>query len=190
MNADKRRFVGLSLRQLPFFAGLIEFALAPGHSMLLGTIRRSAFFGFHSVFPDVAAGGVEGGIFPMNHRYGKLTRGLVHNPGAGGPGDDSWLYRVIDPSGARRRIVRVTVRRQRNTQAAPLRTGFGLGGADIVTLPQSPRTSAGISPDGQAMPEPALCRNAAYPNIRGSGAAGTYLATSCLAERQTPATED
>ncbi len=67
---------------------------------------------------------------------GKLTKKLVESLGAGRHGDGNGLYLVVDPSGARRWIVRVTVKRQRNRMGAPLRTDFGLGGADIVTLIQ------------------------------------------------------
>lgn len=65
---------------------------------------------------------------------GKLTKKLVDNLGPGRHGDGSGLYLVVDPSGARRWIVRVTVKGQRNAKGAPLRTDFGLGGADVVTL--------------------------------------------------------
>ena len=65
---------------------------------------------------------------------GKLTKRLVENLGAGRHGDGNGLYLVVDPSGARRWIVRVTVKGQKNRQGKPLRTDFGLGGADIVTL--------------------------------------------------------
>lgn len=68
---------------------------------------------------------------------GKLTKKLVENAGAGRHGDGGGLYLVVDPSGARRWIVRVTVKGQRNTKGAPLRTDFGLGGADVVTLNQA-----------------------------------------------------
>ena len=68
---------------------------------------------------------------------GKLTKKLVENLGAGRHGDGSGLYLVVDPSGARRWIVRVTVKGQKNRRGAPLRTDFGLGGADIVTLNQA-----------------------------------------------------
>lgn len=68
---------------------------------------------------------------------GKLTKKLVENFGAGRHGDGSGLYLVVDPSGARRWIVRVTVKGQKNRKGAPLRTDFGLGGADIVTLNQA-----------------------------------------------------
>jgi len=43
----------------------------------------------------------------------------------------------VDPSGARRWIVRVVVKGKRNRQGGPLRTDFGLGGAEIVTLHQA-----------------------------------------------------
>jgi integrase len=68
---------------------------------------------------------------------GKLTKKLVENLGAGRHGDGGGLYLVVDPSGARRWIVRVVVKGQRNAQGAPLRTDFGLGGADVVTLNQA-----------------------------------------------------
>ena len=68
---------------------------------------------------------------------GKLTKRLVENLGPGRHGDGAGLYLVVDPSGARRWIVRVTVKGQKNRAGAPLRTDFGLGGADVVTLNQA-----------------------------------------------------
>ncbi len=68
---------------------------------------------------------------------GKLTKKLVENLGAGRHGDGGGLYLVVDPSGARRWIVRVVVKGQRNAKGAPLRTDFGLCGADVVTLNQA-----------------------------------------------------
>lgn len=68
---------------------------------------------------------------------GKLTKKLVENLGPGRHGDGNGLYLVVDPSGARRWIVRVTVKGQRNRTGAPLRTDFGLGGADLVPLTQA-----------------------------------------------------
>ncbi|NRB20140.1 MAG: tyrosine-type recombinase/integrase [Rhodobacteraceae bacterium] len=68
---------------------------------------------------------------------GKLTRKLVENLGPGRHGDGAGLNLVVDPSGARRWIVRVTVKGQKNAKGAPLRTDFGLGGADVVTLNQA-----------------------------------------------------
>ncbi len=65
---------------------------------------------------------------------GKLTKKLVENLPPGRHGDGSGLYLVVDPSGARRWIVRVTVKGQKNRKGAPLRTDFGLGGADVVTI--------------------------------------------------------
>ncbi|MDU8911986.1 Arm DNA-binding domain-containing protein [Aestuariicoccus sp. MJ-SS9] len=65
---------------------------------------------------------------------GRLTKKLVENLGPGRHGDGSGLYLVVDPSGARRWIVRVTVKGQKNRKGAPLRTDFGLGGADIVSV--------------------------------------------------------
>lgn len=68
---------------------------------------------------------------------GKLTKKLVENHGPGRHGDGNGLYLVVDPSGARRWIVRVVVKGQKNKKGGPLRTDFGLGGADIITLPQA-----------------------------------------------------
>ena len=68
---------------------------------------------------------------------GKLTKKLVENLGPGRHGDGNGLYLVVDPSGARRWIVRVVVKGRKNKKGAPLRTDFGLGGADIVTINQA-----------------------------------------------------
>ena len=68
---------------------------------------------------------------------GKLTKKLVENLGPGRHGDGNGLYLVVDPPGSRRWIVRVTVKGQKNRKGAPLRTDFGLGGADVVTLHQA-----------------------------------------------------
>lgn len=73
----------------------------------------------------------------MSHLSGKLTKKLVQNLGAGRHGDGNGLYLVVDPSGARRWIVRVVVKGQRNKKGAPLRTDFGLGNGDLVTLHQA-----------------------------------------------------
>lgn len=61
----------------------------------------------------------------------------MENLQAGRHGDGNGLYLVVDPSGARRWIVRVVVKGQRNRKGGPLRTDFGLGSADLVTLPQA-----------------------------------------------------
>ncbi|MGJ8596522.1 tyrosine-type recombinase/integrase [Sulfitobacter sp.] len=68
---------------------------------------------------------------------GKLTKKVVENLGAGRHGDGNGLYLVDDPSGARRWIVRVVVKGQKIKKGAPLRTDYGLGGADIVTINQA-----------------------------------------------------
>lgn len=80
--------------------------------------------------------GRECGTFEMA-LAGKLTKKLVENLGAGRHGDGNGLYLVVDPSGAGRWIVRVVVKGQKNKKGAPLRTDFGLGGADIVTIHQA-----------------------------------------------------
>lgn len=73
----------------------------------------------------------------MAYHSGKLTKNLVRTLGTGRHGDGNGLNLVVDPSGARRWMVRVTVKGQRNREGKPLRTDFGLGGADIVTLNQA-----------------------------------------------------
>ncbi|SER94362.1 Integrase [Tranquillimonas rosea] len=68
---------------------------------------------------------------------GKLTKKLVENLGSGRHGDGNGLYLVVDPSGARRWIVRVVVTGQKNRKGGPLRTDFGLGSAELVPLNQA-----------------------------------------------------
>ncbi len=53
---------------------------------------------------------------------------------AGRHSDGNGLYLVVDPSGARRWVLRVTVKGQKNAKGAPLRTDFGLGGANVTSL--------------------------------------------------------
>jgi hypothetical protein len=68
---------------------------------------------------------------------GKVTKRAVETLGPGRHGDGNGLYLIVDPSGARRWIVRVTVKGQRNKEGKPLRTDFGLGGADLVTVQEA-----------------------------------------------------
>lgn len=68
---------------------------------------------------------------------GKLTKKSVQTLGTGRHGDGNGLYLVVDPSGARRWIVRLTIKGQKNRQGKPLRTDLGLGGADLVTLQEA-----------------------------------------------------
>ena len=68
---------------------------------------------------------------------GKLNKTAVRTLGAGRHADGNGLYLVVDPSGARRWIVRVTVKGQKNRQGKPLRTDFGLGGANVVQLDEA-----------------------------------------------------
>ncbi len=68
---------------------------------------------------------------------GKLTKRQVESLGPGRHGDGNGLHLVVDPSGARRWIVRVTVKGQKNRQGQPLRTDFGLGSADLVTMQEA-----------------------------------------------------
>ncbi len=73
----------------------------------------------------------------MAHLSGKLTKKQVQSLGAGRHGDGGGLNLVVDPSSARRWIVRVTIKGQKNKKGAPLRTDFSLGGADVVTLDEA-----------------------------------------------------
>lgn len=72
----------------------------------------------------------------MSALSGKLTKAKIKKLTPGRHGDGNGLYLVVDPppSTKRRWIVRVTVKGQRNRKGAPLRTDFGLGGTDLVTL--------------------------------------------------------
>ena len=54
----------------------------------------------------------------MAYLNGKLTKKLIDSLPAGRHGDGGGLYLVVDPSGARRWIVRVTVKGQRNKMGA------------------------------------------------------------------------
>jgi hypothetical protein len=63
---------------------------------------------------------------------GKLTKKLVENLGSGRHGDGGGLYLVVDPSGARRWIVRVTVRRS----TSPKRSSRNCGRLGRVTFRQ------------------------------------------------------
>ncbi len=56
----------------------------------------------------------------MAYSTGRLTRNLVRSLGPGRHGDGNGLYLIVDPSGARRWIVRVTVKGQRNRMGKPL----------------------------------------------------------------------
>ena len=73
----------------------------------------------------------------MAHISGRLTKALVKALGPGRHSDGNGLHLVVDPTGARRWIVRVTVKGQKNRAGKPLRTDFGLGGADLVTLDEA-----------------------------------------------------
>ena len=68
---------------------------------------------------------------------GKLTKRIIRSLGPGRHSDGNGLYLVVDPSGARRWIVRLTVRGQKNRNGKPLRTDLGLGGADLVPLQEA-----------------------------------------------------
>ncbi|SNT31592.1 protein of unknown function [Jannaschia aquimarina] len=65
---------------------------------------------------------------------GTLTRNAVGVLGPGRHGDGNGLYLVVDSSGARRWIVRLTIAGRRNARGGPLRTDLGLGSVALVTL--------------------------------------------------------
>ena len=65
----------------------------------------------------------------MAHLTGKLTKRGVETAKAGRHGDGSGLYLVVDPSGARRWVLRVTVKRKRRD--------LGLGGTSYVPLQEA-----------------------------------------------------
>ena len=68
---------------------------------------------------------------------GTLKKSDIQNLPAGRHGDGGGLFLVVKPSGARSWIVRLTIKGQKNKEGGPLRTDFGLGGADIVALDQA-----------------------------------------------------
>ncbi|MEM8631092.1 MAG: tyrosine-type recombinase/integrase [Pseudomonadota bacterium] len=76
-------------------------------------------------------------VFSVTVLSGKLKKNDVGRLGPGRHGDGNGLYLVVDPSGARRWVVRVTVKGQKNRKGAPLRTDFGLGGANLVTVDEA-----------------------------------------------------
>lgn len=92
----------------------------------------------------------------MSHISGKLTKALVKAHGPGRHADGNGLYLMVDPSGARRWVVRVTVKGQKNRAGKPLRTDFGLGGADLVTLPEARARALEYRRLARAGPHPKL----------------------------------
>ncbi len=68
------------------------------------------------------------------HLSGKLTKRLVESLPAGRHGDGNGLFLVVDPSGARRWVLRVTIKGQKNAKGGPLRPDFGLDGANVTSL--------------------------------------------------------
>ena len=64
---------------------------------------------------------------------GMLTKKLVENLGAGRHGRwREFAPRCGPPRCARRWIVRLVIKGQKNKKGAALRTDFGLGGADVA----------------------------------------------------------
>jgi len=71
----------------------------------------------------------ESGGYYLGHLTGKLSKRGVETAKAGRHGDGSGLYLVVDPSGARRWMLRVTVKGKR--------CDYGLGGASYVSLQEA-----------------------------------------------------
>lgn len=70
----------------------------------------------------------------MAHLTGKLTKRLVETLPPGRHGDGNGLFLLVKPSGSRSWMVRVTVKGHTGKKGGPLRTDFGLGGANVVSL--------------------------------------------------------
>ena len=71
----------------------------------------------------------------MAHLTGKLTKRGVETAKPGRHGDGSGLYLVVDPSGARRWVLRVTVKRKRRD--------LGLGGTSYDMYEEARHYAAG-----------------------------------------------
>ncbi|MDF1670512.1 MAG: Arm DNA-binding domain-containing protein [Roseovarius sp.] len=76
----------------------------------------------------------------MGHLSGKLTKRQIDTLPTGRHGDGNGLFLVVKPSGARSWIVRLTVKGQKNTKGAPLRTDLGIGGVGYVPLHEARET--------------------------------------------------
>jgi hypothetical protein len=96
---------------------------------------------------------------------GKLTKRQVGTLGPGRHGDGGGLYLVVDPSGARRWILRVVVKGQTNRNGGPLRTDFGLGGADVVTLHEARERALEYRRLAKRGINPRLSANRAIPSF-------------------------
>lgn len=92
---------------------------------------------------------------------GKLTQALVRSRGPERHADGNGRYLVVDPSGARRWIVRLTVTGQKNGAAKPLRADFASGAQ--ISSPSATRgrgpwsisgAHAGLHPKFNATREP------------------------------------
>lgn len=71
----------------------------------------------------------------MAHLSGKLTKRRVEQLNAGKYADGNGLYLVVDPSGARRWVLRATLRNLQTTVGKLKRIELGLGGASWIDLP-------------------------------------------------------
>lgn len=114
----------------------------------------------------------------MSHISGKLTKALVRSLGPGRHGDGNGLHLVVDSTGNRRWIVRTTIKGQKNRAGKPLRTDFGLGSADLVTLTDA---------RARALEYRRLARSGLHPNFHGPKAIPSFeeLARQVHIERLT-----
>ena len=114
----------------------------------------------------------------MSHISGKLTKALVRSLGPGRHGDGNGLHLVVDSAGNRRWIVRTTIKGQKNRAGKPLRTDFGLGSADLVTLTDA---------RARALEYRRLARSGLHPNFHGPKAIPSFeeLARQVHIERLT-----
>ena len=120
----------------------------------------------------------------MAYLNGKLTKKLIDSLPAGRHGDGGGLYLVVDPSGARRWIVRVTVKGQRNKMGAPLRTDFGIGGTSIVTLQQARERAIEYRRMAMQGLNPRYNKTVEIPTFEEVVAAGSYRAPAHLEKSQ------
>lgn len=101
----------------------------------------------------------------MGHLSGKLTKRQIDTLPTGRHGDGNGLFLVVKPSGARSWIVRLTVKGQKNTKGAPLRTDLGIGGVGYVPLHEARET---------AIKYRALARKGINPKYSAPGTVPTF----------------
>ena len=86
------------------------------------------------------------------------------------------------------RIVRVTVKGQKNRKGAPLRTDFGLGGADVVTLNQARERALEYRRMAKSGLNPRFNAKRDVPTLPGTQPAGPHRPPAHMEKRQARAT--